>query len=374
MEELRAAFPVCATRAYLNAGTCGPTPAVAAQAAARAAQDALRDGRAAAYYGALVQRREELRAAYARVLDARPDDVALTTGTSEAMVKVLLGLDLRPGDEVVTADDEHPGLLGPLAAARERLGIAVRAVPFAAVPEAVGPRTRLVAVSHVSWMTGSVVGPLRDLGIPVLLDGAQGAGAIDVDLEELGATFYAAAGQKWLCGPVGTGLLWIDPSWSERLAATGPTYVALADTQDPLAGRLKDGAARHDTPATSLEAVEEALAALGVLEDAGWPAVRARAVALADRLTAELRAQGHELRGRDATTLVAWRAGDAEARAAQLAEQGIVLRWLPGGTDLRASVGAWNDERDLERLLDALQSAGAPATMRSVSRASASEG
>ena len=108
-----------------------------------------------------------------------------------------------PGDEVLTSDEEHPGLLRrwpPRArgAASPSAG-AVRA----SSPRRGRARTKLVACSHVSWITGEVVDceALAATGAPVLLDGAQGLGAVPVDVASLGCDFYAASGQKWLCGP-----------------------------------------------------------------------------------------------------------------------------------------------------------------------------
>jgi hypothetical protein len=80
--------------------------------------------------------RDRQRAAYAARLGAEPGDVALTTCTSEGIVRVLAGLDLGPGDEVLTAPDEHPGLLGPLATLRARRGVTVRTAPLADLPAA----------------------------------------------------------------------------------------------------------------------------------------------------------------------------------------------------------------------------------------------
>ena len=101
-------------------------------------------------------------------------------------MRVLAGLALEPGDEVLTSDEEHPGLLGPLAAARAQRGIAVREVPFAELAGAVAAATKLVACSHVSWVNGRLAPDLSRLDVPVLLDGAQGAGAIPVDVAALG--------------------------------------------------------------------------------------------------------------------------------------------------------------------------------------------
>src|SRR5262249_59054587 len=123
----------------------------------------------------------------------------------------------------------HPGLLGPLTSLRTRRGVVVRAVPFADLADAVGPSTRLVACSHVSWVTGAVRPEgLAGLDIPVLLDGAQGVGAVPIDVASLGCAFYAGSGQKWLCGPVGPGMLWVSPARREPLAPVGTTYINLA--------------------------------------------------------------------------------------------------------------------------------------------------
>ena len=352
--ELRAAFPVFQHRVYLNAGTCGPLPAAAAQATGEALLLAVTQGRAAAYYEALIERRGALRSAYAGLLHAEPDDVALTTCTSEGIVRVLAGLDLRAGDEILTSDDEHPGLLGPLAAARAQRGLDVRSVPFAELADAVSPATKLVACSHVNWIDGRAAPDFGGLDVPVLFDGAQGIGAVPVDVAALGCAFYAGSGQKWLCGPVGTGMLWVAPKWGERVAAPGPTYMNLEDASVGLDAVPKATAARHDTFAQSFETLAAAAASLGVLAEFGWDALHERAAALAGTLVEMLAGRGLQVAPRDRTTLVSWEDPDPPATRDRLAAAGIVIRDLPGTGLLRASVGAWNDESDLERLIAAL--------------------
>lgn len=352
---LRAEFPVLERTAYLNAGTCGPVPRAALAAAREVWEEAAREGRSGGYYRALMGEREALRAGYASVLGARPADVALTTSTSEGVVRVIAGLDLGPGDEILTAPDEHPGLLGPLISARERRGVTLRAVPLAELAGAVGPATRLVACSHVSWITGArAPAELAALEIPVLLDGAQGAGAVPVDVEALGCAFYAGSGQKWLCGPVGAGMLWVSPAWRERLAALGLTYVNLTSGADGLGASAHADARRHDAAALGRETVVPALAALGTLEEAGWPAVHARAAALAARLADALAARGRVVAPREEGTLVTWESEAPVAERDRLEAAGVIVRDLPGTSYVRASVGAWSDEGDLERLLEAL--------------------
>ena len=226
---LRAEFPVLSDRAYLNAGTCGPLPHASVRATLDLLDRGAALGRAREYVDTMIELRDGQRVAYAGVLGADVADVALTTCTSDGVVRVLAGLELGPGDEVLTAPDEHPGLLGPLVTLRARRGVDIRAVPFADLADAVGPRTKLVACSHVSWTTGSVrPSGLAALDIPVLLDGAQGVGAIGFDVGSLGCAFYAGSGQKWLCGPVGSGMLWVAPEWRSRVAPMGATYMNLA--------------------------------------------------------------------------------------------------------------------------------------------------
>ena len=138
--RLRAEFPVFERVAYLNAGTCGPLPAAARRAIDEVVDLAEVDGRRGAYYERFFALQARQREAYAERLGAAPADVALTTSTSD-------GVGARPrrrsisraGDEVLTSDAEHPGVLGPLLGARERHGIAIRTAPLADLAE---PRRR----------------------------------------------------------------------------------------------------------------------------------------------------------------------------------------------------------------------------------------
>jgi L-cysteine/cystine lyase len=354
VQALRAQFPVLEQTAYLNSGTDGPLPAAAAAAAREALAAQERDGRVSAHFEVRLEQQTRLRELYARVAGAPAEEIALTTSTSDGLGRVLAGLDLGPDDEIVTSDQEHPGLLGPLLAARQR-GATVRAVPFAHVAEAVTEDTTLVAVSHVSWVGGEVVAAgLADLDVPVILDGAQGAGAIHVDPRALGCVAYAASGQKWMCGADGTGFLWLDPAFAGKLRLVSPGYLTFTDPSAGLEGGFKDTAARFDTPSLSREAVALSLAAAEVLAEAGFEDVQETAVANARRLADALRERGKAVRPRGATTLVSWEDAFAEQTRDRLAGAGVVVRDLPGRALVRASVGAWNDERDLERLLSLL--------------------
>lgn len=352
---LREQFPIFPRVAYMNAGTCGPLAGAALDAAAEMLRQGAEEGRAGAYFKRRMELAGAQRAAYAERLGCPPGDIALTTSTTDGVATAIAGLELAPGDEVVTSDSEHPGVNGPLQAARELRGIEVRAVPLAQVAEAVGPRTRLVACSHVSWVDGSVApAELADVDVPVLLDGAQGVGAIPVDVAALGCDVYAGSGQKWLCGAEGQGMLYVSPAVRERLASTRRGYLSYTDANLGLESELHPDARRYDAPASPAEGIAASVAAHEVLAVAGWEAVYERARELAARLAHELAERGREVAPRGDTTLVAWHDDDPPATRDRLAAARIVIRDLPHRPLLRASIGAWNDESDLERLLDAL--------------------
>src|ERR1700760_33008 len=174
LRGLRAEFPVLRNVAYLNAGTDGPLPVRAVQASAEELEREAADGRTMAHFERRNELNDALRAAYARALGADVSDIALTTCTSDGMAQVITGLTFESGDEILTSDEEHPGLLGALGAARELHGVSIREVPLAQIAEAVGPSTALVACSHVGWVSGSLApAELAGVAPPVLLDGAQ---------------------------------------------------------------------------------------------------------------------------------------------------------------------------------------------------------
>src|SRR5829696_5209965 len=226
----RAEFPVLERVAYLNAGTDGPLAAAAVRFAQAELEAALAEGRATPHFERRFELQGRLREGYARVLGCPAEDVALTTSTSEGIGAVMAGMDLGPGDEIVSSDQEHPGVIGPLKAARDR-GATVRLVPFSELANAVSATTTLVVCSHVGWVSGELApAELAEVDVPVLLDGAQGAGAVPADVRALNCAAYAAAGQKWLCGADGTGMLYVEPEFGARVRTISPGYLAFEDT------------------------------------------------------------------------------------------------------------------------------------------------
>jgi L-cysteine/cystine lyase len=351
--SFRDQFPVFERLAYLNAGTEGPVPRAAGEEVHDRIELDLTRGRCGhSYIDELMGMASRLRSGYADVLSCDPVDVALTGSTTDGVNTVIAGLDLRPGDEILTSDQEHPGLLAPLGRARVRHRVTVRVVPFSELPGEVTSSTRLVACSHVSWVNGAVmdVAALNATGVPVLLDAAQALGAIPVDVRVLGCDFYAGSGQKWLCGPEGSGCLYVRPERLEELVVPWPGYGSLADPHQALEFVPAEGAARldHGFPVGIRSAW--ALGSLSVFARAGWEWVHERAATLAAALAQRVAERGLEVQPRGRSTLVSWRAEDAQADVERLGQEGIVVRSVPEFGLVRASVGAWSSEEELERL------------------------
>jgi L-cysteine/cystine lyase len=339
----RALFPALERVAYLNAGTFGPLARPVADAVEAELWHDLLNGRVGtAWFERALELRADLRRELAALVGAEPEHVALTASTTDGCNAVLAGLDLRPGDEVVTTDSEHFGLLGPLHASGARV-VVTRPDPEA-ILAAVGPRTRLIAVSQVLWTTGARL-PVRELreqlGVPVLVDGAQSVGAVPVDVR--GLDFVALSGQKWLCGPDATGALVVnDP---ERLRIARPGYFAQLSHEPDGRFDPRPGAARFDPNWLPLGAVAGLRAALALRPD--WAFERAAAMTARCR---ELLAPLVELEPGDAT-LVSFRPdGDPTELVASLESAGVMVRELPGRGLVRVSVGWWTSEEDLLRL------------------------
>jgi L-cysteine/cystine lyase len=349
---------VLGRKAYLNAGTFGPLPRRAAEIMAERGRRDLEQGRSSrAYFEETLALRERLRAALSELLGAPPGSVALTTSTSDGCAIALLALGLGPDDEIVTTDAEHPGLEGPIHASGARIRVAaVESLPVedavAAIEAQISPRTRLVALSHVLWTTGAIlpVERLRRRGIPLLVDGAQGAGAIPVDVTSLGCDFYTVSAQKWLLGPEATGALYVRPEIVDSLRLAAPSYYSWQrGTYEP-----QPGAARFDTGWIPTGAVEGLLAALDFaceLGPARFDAAGAQAARCRELLAERVDVVTEPGQG----TLVAFRPRcDAAELVETLARRDVVIRDLPGRGWARASLGFWTSDEDLERLVEGL--------------------
>ena len=350
-EEARAQFPVLDRLAYLQAGSAGPLSRASVDAMRAEEEHNLREGRAGVeHFERVLTLREELRRELAALVGVDADHVALTVSTTDSCNIVLAGLDLRPEDEVVTTTDEHFGLLGPLHASGAK--VVVAEPDSERIVAAVTARTRLLALSHVLWTTGQVL-PVHELkertGLPILVDGAQSVGAMPADAR--GLDFYTISGQKWLCGPEPTGALVV--AEPEALRVARPSYFSQHEYQPDGAFSARPGARRFDPMWMSAALICGLRAALDAQPEWRFE----RAAEMAERCRELLRDAGADVIVPDErATLVAWRVPVEESATvvARLADAGVIVRDLPGRGLVRASVGWWTSDEDLERLVTAL--------------------
>ncbi|MBX7196831.1 MAG: aminotransferase class V-fold PLP-dependent enzyme [Sandaracinaceae bacterium] len=368
VSRARVECPATTRAAYLNAGTFGPLPRVSSDAMHAHLERSFEQGRIGhAGLERWIRLMDRVREAFATTLAANVEEIALTHCTTDGCNTVVWGLPFEASDEVVTTTHEHPGLTAPLEELARVRGVRVHAVDpeLDAIVSRVGPGTRLVALSHVLWTNGAVL-PIAEIArlvrertegrAFVLVDGAQSVGVIDVAPATLGVDAYTVSGQKWLCGPSGTGALWVRPEALDRLGTPWPWY--LSKHRGPSGASEWTSARRLDASTlgmTSLAGAEASLAWQKERWDAGGGVHAAR-------LASELRARLRERAGARVVEVAAPSSlvsfvvdgHSAGSIAHRLEERGVLVRSIPGLHYVRASVGLWNDEADLERLVRAL--------------------
>jgi selenocysteine lyase/cysteine desulfurase len=223
-------------RAFLNPGSLGVMPRPVMQAVFESLQ------RGAVYATETVQRwgyeaLEPERAEMASFLGCAPEELAFTHNCTEAMGFIAAGLDLKPGDEVVSTNQEHGSGISCWRVKAARSGITLREIDIPVSPRnsgelldrlmsALGPRTRVLSFSGITSPTGLVM-PARELceaararGVITVLDGAHMDGQMPVNLRELGCDYFAGSPHKWLFAPAGCGLLYGRPEALDRLWPT----------------------------------------------------------------------------------------------------------------------------------------------------------
>jgi selenocysteine lyase/cysteine desulfurase len=320
-------------------------------------------------YGPGMSHLQKVRAKAAALVNAKAEDIVLTTSATAGMFLIAQGLKFTHGDHVLTTDHEHPGgRLGWDWAAR-RFHIEVDAIPIApdeTDPQAIVerfadrilPRTRVLSFSHILYTTGvrmpvaELCALAREHGCKAVIDGAQGPGAMPVDVKALGCHAYASSGHKWLMGPKGTGFLYLSDEMSGALDA-----LPLADGRAP---------GSNSTGIVNIAGLRAMGAAVDYVQALGPERIAEHNLALRRELHAELSRlnQVHIPAPADgpmtSANLAFCLPGSVDLDAIRrnlVMKHKIYIRTveLAGFKGLRASLHAYNGSDDVGRLVEALR-------------------
>mgnify|MGYP001415335377 CR=1 FL=1 len=385
----RRQFPVCDRVVYLNHAAVSPIATPTRVAMQALLTDVEEWG--AVHWQQWAEEQDGARATLARFIGAHADEIALLKNTSEGLSTVALGLDWQPGDRVVAMGSEFPSNVYPWLALRDR-GVAVQLLRE-------GPQgidldqlahacrgARLLAVSFVQYLSGfrldlQRVGDIcRRTGTLLVVDAIQGLGAFPLDVKQAGIHALAADGHKWLTGPEGAALLYLDRDLLSQVTPReiGWTSVAAGEDFDVLA-RLERGenpltwrasAARFEAGTLNTVGFRGLHAAVSLLAEVGGATIATRILGLTERLVQGLLEQGCTILGPRGTPASASPTGDARSgivsfRSPRLAARSL-HRWLQRAEIHCAERGGWlrvaphfyNSEEEIDRLLDQLK--GAP--------------
>lgn len=265
---IRQAFALDPNIVNFNNGGCCPSPKVV--------QDALRrqieySNQAPSYYmwRHLEPEIESVRKRLAAAFGCDAEEMAITRNASESLETCLFGMDLQPGDEVLTTTLDYPRMITTLRQREKRDGIKMVQVRIPAVSKTMGdivkaieagitPRTKMILVSHVSFLTGQIF-PIREIcllgkgrRIPVIVDGAHAFAQFPFDQNALGCEYFGASLHKWLMAPVGTGMLYVK---RERIEGLWPLMAATDEQKKDI--RKFEEIGTH--PAANHNAIGEAL-------------------------------------------------------------------------------------------------------------------
>jgi cysteine desulfurase / selenocysteine lyase len=315
---------------------------------------------------------ERVRARVARLLHAAPSEVAFVKSTSDGVNQIAHALELATGDEVIVCPEiEHTNNLYPWLHLRDRgveltmLDASRHAFPLDRLAQTISGRTRVVSLSSTSFVTGAradlraIADICEEHGAFLMVDGVQDVGSRVLDLPASGVGALAAATQKMLLSSYGFGVLYVRldevgrlrPPFLSRMGVVwGDGHEADLSTEY----RIADGAARFEVGNPNFAGLFALDGALDLFEAVGLDVIDAHIQRLASRLLEGLDGLGLEvLTPRDAHGAIAvFRPDDVEATAQRLADANVCVAVRRGG--VRASVHVFNDDADVDRLLDVL--------------------
>lgn len=370
-------MPVTEKWAYLDHAAVGPLSRPAGEAIHQFADQAVREGDTV--WPQWARRLEELRSGVAELIAAEADEICLIPNTTTGINLVAEGFPWQPGDSVVVPEGEFPSNLFPWLNQRFR-GVEVRVVPRRGgevwvddLMDHVDGSTRIVAASWVGFASGyrldleALVERAHQRGVLVFLDAIQGLGIYPLDVKKIPVDFLAADGHKWLLGPEGAGVGMIRREHLDLLRCPTVGWNSVRNAHQFSAGsfQLREDAGRFEGGSANMVGMS-ALAAsvelfLQVQREHGAGAIGGRVLQLAQRLDEMLgeigaasRLPAEETRRSGIVTFDVPGADPAEVRRVCL-QRNVVLSVRDGG--LRASIHAYNDEEDLNRLVEAVAAA-----------------
>ncbi len=238
LSACRAVMPALSNKSYFNFGGQGTMP----QSTLDAIMDSYKHVQAIGPFSMpmfkwISEELQRTRKALASELGGKPQSWALTGNVTEGCNIVMWGMDWQPGDRMLLTDSEHGGVISAAENIARRLGVVLDYFAVAeksdeeiltGLENSLNERTKLVVFSHVLWNTGQVL-PMEAMaeriaahGAQSLVDGAQSAGAMPLDLGKSKVDYYAITGHKWICGPDGLGALYLR---EDRLSELKPTFV-----------------------------------------------------------------------------------------------------------------------------------------------------
>jgi len=223
--EIQKAFTVNRSYVNLNNGGVCPSPRIVQEAMKRYL-DLSNEAPAYTMWELLEPQIESVRQGLARTFGCDPEEMAITRNASEGLEIVQLGLDLEPGDEILTTTHDYPRMLTTWRQRERRDGIVLKTFPFPTPPpsledlaerfeRAVTPRTRVILLCHITNLTGQIF-PVRQIcrmarerGIEAIVDGAHAFAHFPFTHADLDCDYYATSLHKWLLAPHGTGFLYV---------------------------------------------------------------------------------------------------------------------------------------------------------------------
>jgi len=250
ISSIRSQLPVCGNLIYLNTGWSGPSPiSVVAAIKTRLDYEMEQGPTTPDVHQSGLAIREQTREAIASLINADPSEVAITKNTTDGLNHVMNGLTWEDGDEIITCNLEHGSVLIPSHFQNLRHGVNITVLDFDTdepsgsivekIQNAITDRTRLVFLSHIEYSTGlrmpvkEIRRITKDARVMLLLDGAQTAGHIKLDMKDIDCEFYSIPGQKWLLGPEATGALYIRQDILEKVSPTQVAGKAVVPDHNP---------------------------------------------------------------------------------------------------------------------------------------------